>query len=305
MGTQNIDVNAANQDVDVDLAGQQQPNQTDNVDKTNQDGNGTDKTVNQDVNLEEWQKDGRYGKMWNKPDDMYNSYKSLEKSFNDLNPKYNGILKVLKENGFSAENLTDELKKFADYRNPQSRINQIYNYVNGFLNNDIYSARIQQFFEQLEQEELQRLYPNMNAEQIAKQQAMDKEIKELKAREAQRQEQLAIQNDTDTIMKGLGQCDEIAKKYGFKLTNDVKNYLLTHCSQNNIDPKYIMQEFMVLYGDKLLEARDKKIIENQEANRKKLEQAQILGGGASKQPQPTNVRGKAAFTDGILKIFDK
>lgn len=145
----------------------------------------------------------------------------------------------------------------------------------------------------------------MNAEQIAKQQAMDKEIKELKAREAQRHEQLAIQNDTDTIMKGLSQCDEIAKKYGFKLTNDVKNYLLTHCSQNNIDPKYIMQEFMVLYGDKLLEARDKKIIENQEANRKKLEQAQILGGGASKQPQPTNVRGKAAFTDGILKILGK
>lgn len=305
METQNIDVNAANQDVDVDLAGQQQPNQTNDVDKTNQDSNGTDKTVNQNVNLEEWQKDGRYGKMWNKPDDMYNSYKSLEKSFNDLNPKYNGILKVLKENGFQADNLADELKKFADYRNPQSRINQIYNYVNGFLNNGIYSARIQQFFEQLEQEELQRLYPNMNAEQIAKQQAMDKEIKELKAREAQRQEQLAIQNDTDTIMKGLSQCDEIAKKYGFKLTDDVKNYLLTHCSQNNIDPKYIMQEFMVLYGDKLLEARDKRIIENQEANRKKLEQAQILGGGASKQPQPTNARGKAAFTDGILKILGK
>lgn len=305
METQNIDVNATNQDVDVNLDGQQQPNQTNDVDKTNQDSNGTDKTVNQNVNLEEWQKDGRYGKMWNKPDDMYNSYKSLEKSFNDLNPKYNGILKVLKENGFQADNLADELKKFADYRNPQSRINQIYNYVNGFLNNDIYSARIQQFFEQLEQEELQRLYPNMNAEQIAKQQAMDKEIKELKAREAQRQEQLAIQNDTDTIMKGLSQCDEIAKKYGFKLTDDVKNYLLTHCSQNNIDPKYIMQEFMVLYGDKLLEARDKRIIENQEANRKKLEQAQILGGGASKQPQPTNARGKAAFTDGILKILGK
>ena len=180
---------------------EQQPNQpVDNANNSNQDGNGTDTTVNQPANLEEWQKDGRYGKMWKKPDDVYSSYTSLEKSFNDVNPKYKALVKLLKDNGFQENTLADELKKFEEYRNPESRRNKVYDYVNSFLENEIYLPRVQQFFEQLEQEELQRLYPNMNAEQIAKQQAMDKEIKELKARESQRQADLALQQDTNLII---------------------------------------------------------------------------------------------------------
>ena len=283
---------------------EQQPTENQPVDNSNQGLEGTEK-VNQPTNLEEWQKDGRYGKMWKTHDDVYKSYTSLEKNFNDINPKYKTLLNVLKENGFNAETLADELKKYADYRNPESRINQIYNYVNGFLNNELYSPRVQKFFEELEQEELQRLYPNMNAEQIAKQQAMDKEIKELKAREQARQEEKYMADTTAQIAKGLDDCDVLAKQYGFKLTDEVKNYLLTHCRDNNIDPKYIRNEFISLYGQKLLEARDKKVIENQEKNKKKLEQAQILGGGNNQQPTPSNLRGKSAFTNGLLKILGK
>lgn len=283
---------------------EQQTDQNVDVTTTNEGGIGTEK-VNQETNLEEWQKDGRFGKMWKTHDDVYNSYKSLEKSFNDVNPKYTNLVKVLKDNGFSAETLADELKKYADYRNPDSRINQVYNYVNGFLNNDIYSSRIQQFFEQLEQEELQRLYPNMNAEQIAKQQAMDKEIKELKEREAQRQEQLSIQKDIDTINKGLQECETLAKQYGFKLTKEVRDYLITYCRDNDIDPRYVRNEFISIYGNKLLEARDKKVIENQQQNKKKLEEAKILGGGNNKQATTPNLKGKSALTEGLMRILGK
>ena len=100
---------------------EQQPQETvENVDSANEGVTETDTTVNPETNLEEWQKDSRYGKMWKKTDDLYNSYKSLETSFQDVNPKYKALLKVLKENGFQAENLADELKKYADYRNPES-----------------------------------------------------------------------------------------------------------------------------------------------------------------------------------------
>ena len=112
---------------------EQQPQQPVDVDSTNEGGKETE-TVNPETNLEEWQKDSRYGKMWNKADDLYNSYKSLETKFQDVNPKYTGLLKILKENGFQAETLADELKKYADYRNPESRINQVYNYVDKLLN---------------------------------------------------------------------------------------------------------------------------------------------------------------------------
>jgi len=272
--------------------------------------NSTDKglegtqQVNQQANLEEWQKDGRYGKMWKKTDDLYNSYKSMEKSFNEVNPKYKALVKLLKDNGFQETTLNDDLKKFEDYRNPQSRINQIYNYVNGFLTNEIYSSRVAKFFDQLEQEELQRLYPNMNSEQIAKQQAMDKELKELKAKEQERQSQAEIQNNLSAIDKSLDACENLANSYGFKITDEVKNYLLNHCLTNNVLPQYIEAEFLKLYGQQLLKARDNKVIANQKANDKKLQQAQILGGGSSANSQSSTLKGKAGFLKGLEKILN-
>ena len=219
---------------------EQQPQQPVDVDSTNEGGKETE-TVNPETNLEEWQKDSRYGKMWNKADDLYNSYKSLETKFQDVNPKYTGLLKILKENGFQAETLADELKKYADYRNPESRINQVYNYVDKLLNNNLYSDRVLQFFNQIEAEELQRLYPN-----------------------------------------GLTECDNLAKEYGFKMTDEVKNYLLTYCRDNNIEPRYIKSVFRELYGKQLLEARDKKILANYSARKQKIKDAEIISGGAGK-----------------------
>lgn len=261
---------------------EQQPEQTVDVDSTNEGETGTDNTVNQETNLEEWQKDSRYGKMWNKADDLYNSYRSLEKSSQENNAKHNALLKLLKENGFQADTLADELKKYADYRNPESKINQVFNYINGLLNNDLYSQRVLQFFNQLEAEELQRLYPNMSAEQIKKQQELEAKLKQLETTEKQRQDEKYMADTTAQITNGLTECDNLAKEYGFKMTDEVKNYLLTYCRDNDVDPKYIKSVFRDLYGKQLLEARDKKILANYSARKQKIKDAQIISGGAGK-----------------------
>ena len=261
---------------------EQQPQQPVDVDSTNEGVKETDTTVNPETNLEEWQKDSRYGKMWNKADDLYNSYKSLETKFQDVNPKYTGLLKILKENGFQAETLADELKKYADYRNPESRINQVYNYVDKLLNNNIYSDRVLQFFNQIEAEELQRLYPNMSAEQIKKQQELEAKLQQLETTERQRQEEKYMADTTAQIANGLTECDNLAKEYGFKMTDEVKNYLLTYCRDNNIEPRYIKSVFRELYGKQLLEARDKKILANYSARKQKIKDAEIISGGAGK-----------------------
>lgn len=260
---------------------EQQPQQPVDVDSTNEGGKET-KTVNPETNLEEWQKDSRYGKMWNKADDLYNSYKSLETKFQDVNPKYTGLLKILKENGFQAETLADELKKYADYRNPESRINQVYNYVDKLLNNNLYSDRVLQFFNQIEAEELQRLYPNMSAEQIKKQQELEAKLQQLETTERQRQEEKYMADTTAQITNGLTECDNLAKEYGFKMTDEVKKYLLTYCRDNNIEPRYIKGVFRELYGKQLLEARDKKILANYSARKQKIKDAEIISGGAGK-----------------------
>lgn len=260
---------------------EQQSQQPVDVDSTNEGGKETE-TVNPETNLEEWQKDSRYGKMWNKADDLYNSYKSLETKFQDVNPKYTGLLKILKENGFQAETLADELKKYADYRNPESRINQVYNYVDKLLNNNLYSDRVLQFFNQIEAEELQRLYPNMSAEQIKKQQELEAKLQQLETTERQRQEEKYMADTTAQITNGLTECDNLAKEYGFKMTDEVKNYLLTYCRDNNIEPRYIKSVFRELYGKQLLEARDKKILANYSARKQKIKDAEIISGGAGK-----------------------
>ena len=260
---------------------EQQPIENQEAVSTNEGANGTEQ-VNQDTNLEEWQKDSRYGKMWNKADDLYNSYKSLETSFQDINPKYKALVKTLKDNGFQAENLADELKKYADYRNPESKINQVFNYINGLLNNDLYSQRVLQFFNQLEAEELQRLYPNMSAEQIKKQQELEAKLKQLETTEKQRQDEKYMADTTAQITNGLTDCENLAKEYGFKMTDEVKSYLLTYCRDNNVDPKYIKSVFRDLYGKQLLEARDKKILANYSARKQKIKDAQIISGGAGK-----------------------
>lgn len=276
--------NMENQELEQNQEGQEQQTETtvDNADSANQDGNGTDTTVNPPANLEEWQKDGRYGKMWNKPDDVYKSYTSLEKNFNDINPKYKNLINLLKENGFKPDSLADELKKFADYRNPDSNINQLVNFMQKWMTNDLYSPRVIKFFNELEAEELQRLYPNMSAEQIAKQQAMDKELQQLKQEQAQRKEEMAVKQIESEIAKGVASCEDLAKEYGFKLTDDVRNYLYDYCSKNNIAPQHMEFAFRKLYGKQLLEARDKKIITNYSARKQKIKDAQIVSGGGSK-----------------------
>ena len=261
---------------------EQQTGQNVDVSSTNEGGNGTDNTVNQHTNLEEWQKDSRYGKMWNKADDLYNSYKSLETNFQDINPKYKALIKTLKENGFQAETLADELKKYADYRNPESRINQVFNYIENWLKNEMYSPRIQQFFSQLEQEELQRLYPNMSAEQIKKQQELEARVNKFEEEARQREQQAFLEQDVASINKGMADCEELAKEYGFRMTKEVKDYLFAHCSKNNIDPRYIKNEFWNIFGKQMLDSRDKKTITNYSARKQKIKDAQIVSGGGSK-----------------------
>ena len=294
-----------NQEVNNEVNEQQTETTVDNANSVNEGGNGTEQ-VNQDTNLEEWQKDSRYGKMWNKADDLYNSYRSLEKSSQESNAKHNALIKILKENGFQAESLADELKKYADYRNPESRINQVYNYINGLLENKLYSDRIVQFFNQIEAEELQRLYPNMSAEQIKKQQELEAQLNQLKSAEQQRQEKQYMTETTNQINTALEDCNKLANEYGFKMTDEVKNYLLTYCRDNNVDPKYIKGVFREIYGKQLLEARDKKIIENYSKRKENLKSAQIVSAGAGKVGNPAErVKGRQSFLEGLKRIYGR
>lgn len=284
--------------------------QTDQNVVPNEQANGSMESDNQitqnEPSLEEWKKDSRFGKRWKTADDMYKSYRSLESQFSPLNEKYQNLERTLKDNGFQAETLADELKKYADYRNPDSRINQVYNYIDKLLNSELYSNRVIQFFNQLEAEELQRLYPNMSAEQIKKQQDLEQQLNQLKSAEQQRQEQQYMTQTTSQINTALEDCDKLAKEYGFKITDEVKNYLLTYCRDNDIEPKYIKAVFRDIYGKQLLEARDKKILANYNERKEKIKSAQIISGGAGKVGNlGERPKGRESFLAGLKRIYGR
>lgn len=265
------------------------------------------------ISLEEWQKDKRYGGMWKNPNDLYKSYVSLEKMHPEIKKNYDTLKgrvdtfsKFLQDNGFDFDNFEQDIEKLKDYRNPESEINQVYNYVSQWLKNDAYKDRVLGFFQQIEAEELQRKYPNMNAEQIQKMQEQEKRIQQIEQIEKQRQEESYRNEQMTAIEKGLSECDNMAKSYGFKITPEVKNYLLAHCSKNGVDTRYIKAEFFNLYGEQLIAARDKKILTNKETNKDKLNSAKILGGGTiSNPPAPAKMKGKEAFNAGWAKVFGK
>lgn len=267
----------------------------------------------ENISLEEWQKDKRYGKMWKSPNDLYKSYTSLEKmhpelkkNYDTLQNKYNSFSKFLEDNGFKPDTFQEELEKLKNYRNPESEINQIYNYISPYLKNELYSDKVIAFFNELELSELQRKYPGMNAEQIQKMQEQEQRVKHLEQAEQERQQKMYEEQMRGSVEKGFKDCEDVAKNYGFKITPEVRNYLINHCLKNDIDPKYIKSEFFNLYGEQLLSARDKKILNAQQENKTKLKNAQILGGTNNKTPNPpAKLKGAEALKAGWEKVFGK
>ena len=111
---------------------------------------------------------------------------------------------------------------------------------------------------------------------------------------------------TNQINSALEDCNKLAQEYGFKVTDEVKDYLLTYCRDNNIEPKYIKAVFREIYGKQLLEARDKKILANYNERKEKIKSAQIISGGASKVGNGVQVpKGKASFKAGLEKLFGR
>lgn len=265
-------------------------------------------SVNNTPNLEEnnlmnWQKDSRYGKMWKTADDLYKSYGELEKRYPDIKGKFDKISKSLEKYGLNPDNFDDEMEKIKDYRNPDSQMNKVYNYIKSFLDNEYTREKVLKFYDDLELSELERLYPNMSAEQRQRQIELEKEIKTLKEAEQKRKDEQDRNETLNVINSSIENCSKIAKEYGFNLTQDVQVFLLEHCAKNNIAPRYIEAEFYKLYGKQLMEARDKKVIENTKTNEKKLQEAKILGGGNGSTTTAPKLKGKEGFLAGLSKIL--
>jgi len=240
-----------------------------------------------------WETDKRYGKMWKNPNDLYKSYRSMEEQYPTLKKQLDEeqlskktLYDLLEKNGFKPETFADELEKIKPYRDENSEINQVYNYWNKWAGNDLYKDKISQFYQELEMQDIQRQYPNMNAEQIKKQMELEKEVKDLKSFRQEILDKNGTQEALTGIQSSLSEVDKFAASFGFKLTQEVRNFVLEECRKENVHPKFMKSVFFNLYQEELMKARDKKIEGNIKVNKEKQKSGTILNGGNNRSTPP-------------------
>jgi hypothetical protein len=237
----------------------------------------------------DWSKDERFEKMWKKdPNGLYKSYRNIEKMVEPMKTELGtvkqqnqAIQEVCEEFGITTEQLKDIFTEHKTLKDPDHPENKSKNYFQSWLGNDMYKDKVLGFFQELEKTELQRLYPNMNAEQIKKQVEMEQRLAKMEAEDQKRKDEAFVKDSTATINSGVDKAKKYAEARGFTFDDKVSVDLLDYCQQNGIDPKFVYHAFIEKYGEQLDKTYADRIKSEQLKALEKNKGDVVLGGGAS------------------------
>ena len=259
----------------------------------------------------DWTKDDRYKRMWKEDtNNMYKSYRSLENQYEtvkDFQNKYSDLTKKFEEKGLSIDLLDDYFNEYNELKDPNNPRNQDLQVLENFMSNPDYEQRIGNFFRELQTEDLQRQFPNMNQQQIEQQLQMKQELEQLKAAEQKRQYEADTQKYYQSIQENTDKITKFATDRGFEITNDIKSEVLEYCAKNNLQANNMLAVFLDLYGDKVFEAQENKMRDSYTKNINKTNKVNIPN--AKKSSSPTKAKTSEAnmskLRDAISKGFGK
>lgn len=187
----------------------------------------------QEQALEQWQQDNRFGKTWKSSDDVYNSVKYAEENYqpyHTLASKY----------GFKdIESFEQALDKHKEYSNPESDINQTYDYLQKLLQHEEHGKTLQNTFSEIAKAEELKKYGGRELPPEIKERLDKVDAYEAKQQEQEHEENVTnlesnIQSDVEKI---TGLCD----KHGFEF--DAVKYL-NHCTENNVNIADLYKNFV-------------------------------------------------------------
>ena len=170
-----------------------------------------------------WQSDKRYGSMWNSADDLYNSYKHLEK-------EYQPYTQLAKKHGLSnLDDLEQTLDKYKEYSDPNSDINLVYENVKGLFEHEKYGPEVDKFFNELsrkiEYDKYGAILPPEVKEKLA-------QVDKLQAKEQEREEKNFVAEQKVSIQKNIDRIEEFCGKNGINGFEAEK--FLEHCIENKV-----------------------------------------------------------------------
>lgn len=249
----------------------------------------------------DWAKDNRYEKSWAKdPNKLYKSYRDMETAYAPLKKQYETLNKTFQELEIAPENLKDILGELNQWKDPNNLTVQRANYISSWLDNPMYQPAVVNFFNELEKQDLSRKYPGMNEEQIKKMVELEEKVNTLnKVNEEREYNSLVTQNVQD-IDSGIADVKKLAEARGFQVTPDIEKYLLDHCDKNQVNPKYLVHEFMKLYSDQLDKSYAEKIEKDVLARVSKQKTGVVIPAKGT-TPAPA----KFSFKESALKLLKK
>lgn len=255
----------------------------------------------------DWTKDARHGKMWKDPNDMYKSYRELEKfkaeKHDPLKKQFDFVVSTLKEEGYGVEQIKDILKEVKQWKDPDNPVVASGNYLQNWLGNPLYETDVKNFFTALQTKENQRLHPNWTDEQIHEWDAQKEKVAALEAEREEGNRVKMVSEYKTTISDSMDKIQKLAESRGFNFDLSMKNDFFDHCMNNGIDPKYMYHEFRNLH-DEAMEKTNRERIQNETLdNVRKNKGASIIDGGTGVQQAPESGDDPKGFIRAAVKSW--
>ena len=252
----------------------------------------------------DWLLDPRADKMWKKdPNNLYKSYRNIEKVYDPLKKQTDSLTALFKELELeNPELLREIIPEYREFKDPNNPLIKTANYFKSWLDNPVYSPKVEGFFQELEKQELARLYPGMNEEQIKKQVELENKLKTLEEKNNQIETEKMVATYKGEIKQGIDKSKKYAEKVGLAWTDEIHSKLLDYCSKNNISTRYIFQAFIELFGADIeksfTERHEKEVMEKLNKNKNAVVTS---GAKMGRQVSPT---GKMSLADKLRGVLE-
>ena len=221
----------------------------------------------------DWTQDKRAKSMWkNDANQLYGSYRNMEKMYAPLKQQTEQLNNVFKEYGVDTSKIGDVLKEYKSYTDPNAPQNQWLSYLGRHLNGETKEDVIK-FFNDMDRKLDQKKYgenlPDSVIEQLKKAEQLEER---LNAQERAQQEEAEYKQTIQTIESKLSEVETLAQKYDVTWDNETKQGFLKYCSENNIPPQYMNMAFSQLALDAVKQSASvqsqRAVVKNIESNKK-------------------------------------
>ena len=223
--------------------------------------------------IQDWTQDKRAKTMWkNDPNQLYGSYKSMEKMYTPLKTQTEQLQTMFKQYGIEVDGLPDVLEKYKTYSDPNAPQNQMWDYLQTHLAAE-HQGEIVEFFNNLDRKLDQKKYgENLPPEVIEKLKLAEQTSQRLTAIEQKEQEKQQYQQLTQTIEAKLTEVEALAKDYDVTWDETTRQGFMKHCSEKNIAPENMDREFAFLAMKAIKTSAaaqgQRAVVKNMETNRK-------------------------------------